>query len=184
MWTINFSFGSAALSFFFIWPNFGPFCTFWAPPGYFLVLWGCFWSRGQIQKYYLEHTYEDNQLLFQKYSPSCLFIIQPNLGPFFCTFCAFRGYFWGCRQVQKNFLGPTYLDNQLWFQKYSPIFSFFIWTHFGPLLHFIGSFRFFFLAPWGYFRGRGQVQKHFGTYLYRQSTLFLEQTTFILEVQL
>ena len=57
---------------FLIWPNFGPFCTFWAFRGYFifacwgyfLVLLGCFWSRGQIQKYHLEHTYEDNQLLF------------------------------------------------------------------------------------------------------------------------
>ena len=40
----------------------------------------------------------------------------------------------------KTFLERIYVDNQLWFWKYSPIFLFSISLHFGPLLHFLGLF--------------------------------------------
>ena len=53
----------------------------------------------------------------------------------------------------KNNLEPTYVDTQLWFLKYSPIFSFLIRPNFGPFCHF--------WALWGYFWGCGQVQKLF-----------------------
>ena len=67
-----------------------------------------------------------------------------KFGAFLCTFWALRSYFWGWGQVQKLLLGPTKIDNQLWFWKYSPIFLFIIFPHLGPLLHFFGALQFFF----------------------------------------
>ena len=51
----------------------------------------------------------------------------------------------------KTFLEHIYVDNQLWFWKYSPIFLFSISPHFGPLLHFFGAFRGYLMVLWGYF---------------------------------
>ena len=67
--------------------------------------------------------------------------------------------------------GSTYIVNQLRFWKYSPIFLFLIWPHFGPLLHF--------LALRGYFWDWGQIQKIYGTHLCRQSTLVLEVQSYL-----
>ena len=51
-----------------------------------------------------------------------------------------KGLFFGLGSGSKTFLGPSYVDNQLWFYKYSPNFLFSIWPHFGPLLHFFCPF--------------------------------------------
>ena len=42
---------------FLIWSNYVPLCTFWAH-------WGCLWGWDQVEKYFLEHIYVDNQLWF------------------------------------------------------------------------------------------------------------------------
>ena len=87
-----------------------------------------------------------------------------NMGPFF-HFQAFQSQFRGWGQVQTlNFLGPsglfwganfqlgsglttylrpTYVDYQFGFQKQSPIFSFFIWSHFGLFFHLLGPLGLF-----------------------------------------
>ena len=91
--TINFGFGSTALSFVFNMSLFGAsFGLFLALGGYFFNLLGL--RSGS--KTFLEPT---NHFLFWNYSPIFLFLIRPNLGPFW----PFRGYFWGWGQVQKLF---------------------------------------------------------------------------------
>ena len=52
-----------------------------------------------------------------------------------------KGLFFGLGSDSKTFLGPTYVDNQLWFWKYSPNFLFFLdlfCTFLGPLRLFFG----------------------------------------------
>ena len=118
-------------------------------------------------KIFLGPTYVDNQLWFWNYSPIFLFLIWPHLGPL-ALFCALRGYlfgplglFLGSRSGSKTFLEPTNVDHQFLFWKYSPIFLFLIWPNFGPFCTFWAFRGYFILARWGYFWGRGQVQKHF-----------------------
>ena len=53
----------------------------------------------------------------------------------------------------KPFLGLTYVDYQLWFLKYSPIFLFLIWPNLGTFWHF--------LDPSGLFLGLGSGSKTF-----------------------
>ena len=62
-----------------------------------------------------------------------------------------KGFFFGLESGSKTCLGPTYVDNHLWFWKYSQIFLILIWPHLGPLLHFLG--------PSELFGGCCQVQK-------------------------
>ena len=64
------------------------------------------------------------------------------------------------------FLETTYVDNQLWFWKYYPVFSFLIWPYLG-LFAFFRPFRAIFGAGF-------RFKNFFGAYLYRQSTLVLE----------
>ena len=87
----------------------------------------------------------------------------------FCTFLGPLGLFFGPLGLflesgsgSKTFLEPTYVVNQLWFWKYSPIFLFLIQPHFGPLLHFFGSFEadFFFFALLAYFWGQISFKTH------------------------
>ena len=72
----------------------------------------------------------------------------------------------------KNFLVPIYVDNQLLFWKYTNIILFLIWQ-LGPLLHF--------LALWGYFLGRDQVQKQFSerTYVVNQLLFWKNRPIFL-----
>ena len=68
-----------------------------------------------------------------------------NIWSIFCTFLGPRGYFFGSLGLflwsgagSKNFLEPTYIDDQLWFWKYNPpIFLFLIQPNVGPFLHFL-----------------------------------------------
>ena len=81
-----------------------------------------------------------------------LFILNvASIGAFLALFGPFRSYFWSWGQVQKFSLGPTFVNNQLWFWKYSPIFSFFFFDSatFWPLLHLFGSFGAIFQPSFG-----------------------------------
>ena len=64
---------------------------------------------------------------------------------------------WSWGQVQKLFLEPTYVKNQLWFWKDSPIFLFFILPHFKSLSTFLGPSGLFF-CPLELFFSQDQVQ--------------------------
>ena len=67
----------------------------------------------------------------------------------------------------KTFLGPTYVDNQLWFWKYNPNFLFKIWPQFWPLLQFFfGPFGAIFVVPWGLFLQSGSGSKTFLEHTY------------------
>ena len=71
-----------------------------------------------------------------------------------------------CCALQNN-RDPTYIDHQLMFWKVSPIFSFLIWSNYGPYLNFF--------APFGAIFGVGiRFKNTIVTYLHRQSTLVLK----------
>ena len=161
MQTINFGFGSTALTFCFKVGNIlGLFCTFLGPLGLFFGTLGLFLGSKSDSKTILKPTNVDYQFLFWKYSPIFLFLIRPNFGPF-CTFWALRGIFFcplglflESRSGSKTFLEPTNIDYQFLFWKCSsPIFLFFIRTNFGLFCTF--------WALRGYFWGWGQTQKIF-----------------------
>ena len=80
-----------------------------------------------------------------------------NWGHFFAFFGPFEAILGVGGQVQKLFLGPTYVNNQLCFWKYSPIFLFLICPHYGPLLNFFWALRDICL-PFGFFFGQDQIQ--------------------------
>ena len=147
---------------FSIWPHLGPFLHFFGPFGaiFFgplgLIVW-----LGSGSKTFLEPTYVDNQLWFWKVSLIFSFLIWSNLGPFLNYFWAFGGYFFGLGSDSKNLLLPTYIDNQLWFWKYSHIFLFSIWPHLGPFLHFFGPFGAIFFGPLGLIVWLGSGSKTF-----------------------
>ena len=147
---------------------------FFGPLGLsFWPFWANLWVGVRFNTF-LEPTYVDNQLWFWKVSLIFSFLIWSNLGPFLNYFWAFGGYFFGLGSDSKNLLLPTYIDNQLWFWKYSHIFLFSIWPHLGPFLHFFGTFGAIFW-PFGAYCVVGVRFKNiFGTYLCRKSTLVLE----------
>ena len=110
MQTINFCFGSTALSFCFSFDQIlGLFCTFWAFRGYFLGSLGLFSGSRSDSKTFLEPANADYQFLFWKYSPIFLFFIWPNFGPFL-HFSGSSGLFLGLGSGLKTFLGPAYID--------------------------------------------------------------------------
>ena len=108
------------------------------------------------------------------YSHIFLFSIWPHLGPFLHFFGPFGAIFFGPLGLivwlgsgSKTFLEPTYVENQLWFWKYSPIFLFIIWPNLGPFFTFFGPFEAIF--------GVGvKFKKNFETYLHRLTTFILE----------
>ena len=164
MQSINFGFKSTVQYFCFY------FGQIW---GLFWAFWGYFWGQGSGSKTFLRPAYIDNQLCFGSTAICCVFILT-TFGASFAPFWALQGYIFGPLGLllwsgSKTFFKPTYVDNQLQFWKYCPIFSFSIRPNLGPIWTF-SAFR-------GFFWVQGQVQKLFGTYLQRL-------TTFILEVQL
>ena len=87
---------------FLVQQHFGPLLHFSGPLGLsFWPFWANLWV-GVRFKIFLEPTYVDNQLWFWKVSLIFSFLIWSNLGPFW-TFRAFRGYFLGSDQIQKNY---------------------------------------------------------------------------------
>ena len=97
------------------------FALFWAFWGYFLGLWGYFCRRGQVQKNFWSLLLQSINFGFGSTVLSSCFYFGQIWG-LFCPFWAFGGFFGGLRSGSKTFLGPTYVVNQLWFWKYSPIF--------------------------------------------------------------
>ena len=77
-----------------------------------------------------------------------------------------------------------YVDNQLWFLKYSPIFLFLIRKYMWPLLHFFGPFWTTFLALWAISGVRVRFKNTFRTYLCRQSIRVLEIQPYLLAFNL
>merc|ERR1712215_390845 len=59
----------------------------------------------------------------------------------------FGAFFW-IRVRFKNFLGPTYVSNQLWFLKYTPIFLFLLVTFGASFALFFGPLGLLFLLFW------------------------------------
>ena len=131
---------------------------FWFTCTWLLSRCGIFFGRDHFQNTLLEPTNVGNQFLFWKCSPIFLFLIWPNLGPFF--FLGPSGLFLGLGSGSKLFWG---LDNQLWFWKYSPIFMFLIWPHLEYFFNFFNPLGLFW-AFWGYFFGLSQFRKHFVDY--------------------
>ena len=124
--------------------KFGAFLNyFWAFRGYFL-------GWGQIQKIYCYLPKLTTNFGFGCTAISFCFQFGRIWG-LFCTFLGPSGlFFFGPLGLivwlgsgSKTFLEPTYVENQLWFWKYSPIFLFIIWPNLGPFLHFLGLSRLF-----------------------------------------
>ena len=83
-------------------------------------------------------------------------------GPF-GAFFGLLGLFLESGSGSKTFLEPTYVVNQLWFWKYSPIFLLLFQPNLGPFLPFLGH--------WGLFLGLGSGSKTFLGPTYPKSTL-------------
>ena len=127
---------------FLIWSNLGPFWTFWAFRGFFL-------AGIRFKKFIATYLYRQPTLVLEV-QPYLFVFNLATFGAFFALFWALRGYFFGPLGLivwlgsgSKTFLEPTYVENQLWFWKYSPIFLFIIWPNLGPFLHFLGLSRLF-----------------------------------------
>ena len=140
--------------------NLAPFGTsfvhFWALRGYFFCSLGLFLGLASGSKTFLEPTYVVSKLWSWKFSPMFLFLIRPNCGPFFHFFWAIFwsfGAIFGVGVRFKTFLEPTYVVNQLWFWKYSPIFLLLLRPNLGPFLPFLGL--------WGLFLGLRSGSKTF-----------------------
>ena len=88
---------------FLIQPNVGPFCTFWAPLGYFFGPLGLFLGSRSGSKTFLEPTNIDCQYLFGRYSRIFLFLFGQILG-LFALFGLFGAIF-GVGVRFKNFFG-------------------------------------------------------------------------------
>ena len=108
---------------------------FFCPLGLFLGVWVRFKN--------ILRTYQCRQsTLVLEVQPYLFVYISANFGAFF-HFLGLSGLFFGLRSGSKTYLGPTYVDNQLRFWKYGPIFLFLILPHLGPILHFFGLFGVF-----------------------------------------
>ena len=114
------------------------FALFWAIWGYFIGPLCHFCGQDQVQQTFLEPTSVDCQFLFLKCSPTFLFLIWPDLWPFWHFF----GYFWGWGKVKKIWDPPIQTIN-FGFGSTAPSFVF-------NTLIFGASFALFW-APWGYF---------------------------------
>ena len=113
--------------------NWGLFCLFFTLQGYF-------WGWGQVQTLFCNIPIQTINFGFGSTALSFALILS-YLGPLFGPF----GAIFGLGSGSKNFLGPTYLDNQLWFWKYSPNFWFLfghIWGLFCPFFETFGAIFF------------------------------------------
>ena len=100
--------------FFGLFGPFGAICRVWVKPKNFFGTYLCRQSTLvlEVQPYLFVFNLATFRTLF------ALFWALRSY------FLALWGYFQGQDQVQKQFLEPTYVVNQLWFRKYSPIFLF------------------------------------------------------------
>ena len=110
MKTINFGFGSTALTFCFKFGYIlGLFCICLAIWGNFFGSLGLFLESESSSKTFSEPTYVVNQLWSWKYSLIFLLLLRLILGQFL-LFLGLWGLFLGLRLGSKTFLGPTYID--------------------------------------------------------------------------
>ena len=94
MQTINFRFGSTALSFCFKFSRILGLFSLFEPFGYFFCPLGLFLGSRSGSKTFLEPTNVEYQFLFWKYSHIFWFLIRPNFGPFF-YFLSPSGFLFG-----------------------------------------------------------------------------------------
>ena len=138
--------------------------------GAFFALFGpfeaFFWVRVRFKTFFVTYLCKQSTLVLEVQSYLFLFLLV-TFGASLALFWPFRailfgtlGLSMGLGSCSKTLLEPNYVDNQLWFWKYSPIFLFLIWPHLGPLALFWALWGYF-LVLLGYFWSRGQVQKHF-----------------------
>ena len=152
--------------------TFRAFLHFFGPFGAILFPFGAFFEvRVRFKNIFGTYACRQSTLVLEILP--YLFIFNSAKFGVFCTFWVFRGYFlahwsyfWGRCQVKKHFLEPTYVNNQLWFWKYSTIFLFRIQPNLGPFLHFF--------CLLGLFLGLGSGSNFFGTYLNIQTTFILK----------
>ena len=78
------------------------------------------------------------QILVLEVQPHLLCLIPPCFGPLLHFFLGPLGLFVESGSGSKSFLEPTYVVNQLWFWKYSPIFLLILRPTLGPFLPFLG----------------------------------------------
>ena len=108
----------------------GPLGLFFGPLGLFFGPLGLFLESGSGSKN-IFGTYLCSQ------SPLVL-EVQPYLFSFtsakFGAFFALCSYLWVWGQVHQNFLGLTFVEYQLWFWRYSPIFLFLVRPDLGLFL--------------------------------------------------
>ena len=155
------------------------FALFLALRDYLFEPSGLFLVTGSASKFFWESLNTGYQFLFWKCRPIFLFLIQPNLGQF-CTFGALSGINWGWYQIQKCFLGLTYIANQLWFLKYSHIF--FDLATFGASFTLFKPFKTIVFWHFGAIFSVGvQFKNMFGADISRQSTLVLEIQPYFFE---
>ena len=120
--------------------NLAKFGAFFALFGPFGALFGV---GVRFKNFFGTYLYRQSTLVLEV-KPYLFVFNLATFGASFVLFWALRDYFlvlwaffWGCDQVQKQFLELTYVVNQLWFWKYSPVFLVFIRPSFGPFLHFL-----------------------------------------------
>ena len=110
------------------------FALFWPFGDIYFWPFGAIFGVGvRIQNIW--RTYLCSQSTFILEVEAYLFLSWPNLGPLF-DFLGLSGLFLGLWSGSRTFLGPTYVDNQLWFRKYSPNF----WFKFGHILDLFCTF--------------------------------------------
>ena len=141
---------------------------------HFPVTWGHFWSFGAI--FGVGVRFKN---IFGTYlcSQSTLVLeVQPYLFAFtsakfwaFLPFLDLWGLFLGLRSGSKTFLGPTYVDSQLWFLKYSPIFLFLIRPDLGlfPLFRPFGPIKN--KKIWLYFQSQSWLSTQVGSHSFFES---------------
>ena len=81
-----------------------------------------------------------------------------TIGTFLALFLPLRSNLWSWGEVQKFFLEPTYVNNQLWSWKYSPIFLFLIQPHFRLFSSFYNKTSFLHFGIW---KNRSRNSAHF-----------------------
>ena len=117
----------------------GLFCSFWN-------LYGFYQHKCQCQKNFLDLL---TQIIFFRLESTAIafcFSFGSIWGPFFACFESYR-LFLGFRLVSKILSGTTYVDYQLLFWKYSPIFLSLFQPHLGHLFIYpFGTFKAIFLA--------------------------------------
>jgi len=121
--TINFCFGSAALSFCFIRAQLGPLLHFFGPfKAIFLPFGAIFGVKIRFKNIFGAYLCRKSFLVFE---------VQPDLFVFNSAKLGAILNFWGLSELflglgsgSKTFLEPTYLDQQILFSMYSSILLF------------------------------------------------------------